>query len=1552
VDYEIALTARREAGKDSFCGLYFPIGDSQCTLAVGGYGGRWIGLANVDGRGATKNGTGRQMNFEPMRWYRIRLRVTEAKAQAWVDDRQVMDVSRAGRTFTPSLGDVPTKLALTTWETTAGVAEVKMWRLGPPEPGGEFGPWVDLFDGKSLGQWQAVAHFPDALHKKADGAGGQVRVDDGQILIEPGNPLSGITWRAPFPSIDYEVEVEARRVDQLNAFCNLIFPIGDSSSALYVGAKRGTMAGLFQVDGRFFLDGNVTTRERQFEHGRWYRVRLRVTDERVAAWVDDERLFSISRAAHVLGVAPRSAAPLLPFGVGTFNAGSALRAIRMRTRKPPDALPDKPGKWVSLFKPGALAGWQEAKGGRFAQHGRVHLVDETVVLEPGAPATGILCRRRFPAENYEVAFEVRRDRGLNHAHVLFPVGDSHCLLNLGGWEGDIVGLSLVDGQWAPGNGTAKRVLFQPAGRWRWYRVRLRVTKEKVEAWLDDEQVVDLARAGHTFAAANWPEGVMGFCLSNWESRSAFRNIKLRPLGPDAERAIVEQPGEWVSLFDGKTLDRWRVIERFPTVKPEEGEGVGAPAHVADGRIVLERGRPVSAIAWQGEFPRENYELSIEAMRVEGGCDFCNVAFPVGDSRTTLCVGTWPNRLELRYFDGRPVKVEDRRKTIDFKHNRWYRVGVRVTPASIRVTLDDETLIDLPRHGLRFYPSIHHAELQPFGVGTWDTKAAYRNIRVRSLGPGAEQAPIAELELPEPPKLPERPSDWFALFDGESLRGWKVVGGGDFAGHGQVAVAGEQLVLRRGLSRTGIAWRGDFPTMDYEVALELRRDAGHELCEILFPVGSQRCTWNIGGWGGAGTGVQFLDGISGEANDTFRRMAFRAGQWYRARLRVAEGRIECWLDDAKLIDLPTAGRKFVQPGWFPIPEPFGLAGWQTTLSLRHLRLRLLESQPEAPPAGGTKIKTASVAISARADWFDTGLFLAKGEPYELSAAGRWGGRASSSHGPEGTPRTWWGGYPHVGARAFDLIGRVGRHGRPFHVGGELKFTPAEAGQLYLRANDDLTADNWGSLRVQIAGPLVAQKDAPLLSRFKKAIAQMPLGPPRGWIDTGIELRRGDRLLVSADGLWGQGVDANGQDRTVNGQRAGALLARIGRWGARQAIGALHLLEADESGKLYLAVNDAARPVNRALRLLPGGALDLGALGRFLGGRGGPVAPAPKAEGALQPDGEKGALNVTIFAPPEFEQRGEEPEEATAPHGHPVATLRGHASWVISVAFSPDGTRLASGSRDHTVRLWDAATGECLKTLRGHTSTVECVAFSPDGKQVASAGKDKAIRLWDAATGEPIKALLGHIDGVRAVAFLRDGRRLASTGDDHRMLRIWDLATAQCVKSLPCDPGCWGLAVSPDGSEIAAASDAGWVGLWDAETGKRKQRFFAQVGKCWSLAYSPDGKRVLAAGDEPLMKVWEVATAKCLAALRAGDRIRAVAFSPDGKHIASGGWHRAVRLWDATTHDHLRSLDEHTGEVRGLAFSPDGKRLATASFDRTIKIWALEPRGAAQEEPALR
>ena len=287
-----------------------------------------------------------------------------------------------------------------------------------------------------------------------------------------------------------------------------------------------------------------------------------------------------------------------------------------------------------------------------------------------------------------------------------------------------------------------------------------------------------------------------------------------------------------------------------------------------------------------------------------------------------------------------------------------------------------------------------------------------------------------------------------------------------------------------------------------------------------------------------------------------------------------------------------------------------------------------------------------------------------------------------------------------------------------------------------------------------------------------------------------------------------------------------------------------------------------------------------------------------------------------------------------------TLKGHSAEISSVAFSPDGKRLASGNYDETIKLWDTTTGKELLTLK---VLAVSVAFSPDGKHLASGGTGP-ITLWDTATGKRLRTLKGHPNWVQSIAFSPDGKRLVS-GSWDKTIKLWDTVTGKELLTLKGHSGgVLSVAFSPGGKRLASGSWDKTIKLWDTVIGKELLTLKGHSKMVLSVAFSPDGKRLASVSGSKAntIKLWNTVTGKQLLTLKGHSKmVVSVAFSPDGKRLASGSYDKTLKLWDAVTGKEMLTFKGHSHDVWSVAFSPDGKRLASGSTDYTVKIWdALE------------
>jgi WD40 repeat protein/serine/threonine protein kinase len=235
-------------------------------------------------------------------------------------------------------------------------------------------------------------------------------------------------------------------------------------------------------------------------------------------------------------------------------------------------------------------------------------------------------------------------------------------------------------------------------------------------------------------------------------------------------------------------------------------------------------------------------------------------------------------------------------------------------------------------------------------------------------------------------------------------------------------------------------------------------------------------------------------------------------------------------------------------------------------------------------------------------------------------------------------------------------------------------------------------------------------------------------------------------------------------------------------------------------------------------------------------------------------------------------------------------------VAAAGFSPDGTRIVTGSWDNSARIWNAENGVALHKLEGHKGHVNSAVYSPDGKLILTASDDKTAALWEAESGKLVRELVGHTDRVRSAVF------------------------------------------STDGQQILTASSDKTARLWDAATGKELRQFKGHQWAVLSAVLSTDGTRVLTGSEDNSAKLWDAATGKELHSLEGHTAsVASVAFLPDGLRVLTGSQDNTAKLWDPETGKEILTLKGHSQEVTSVNTSANGRFVLTGSRDGTAIVW---------------
>ncbi|NIM12342.1 MAG: DUF4365 domain-containing protein [Candidatus Aminicenantes bacterium] len=298
------------------------------------------------------------------------------------------------------------------------------------------------------------------------------------------------------------------------------------------------------------------------------------------------------------------------------------------------------------------------------------------------------------------------------------------------------------------------------------------------------------------------------------------------------------------------------------------------------------------------------------------------------------------------------------------------------------------------------------------------------------------------------------------------------------------------------------------------------------------------------------------------------------------------------------------------------------------------------------------------------------------------------------------------------------------------------------------------------------------------------------------------------------------------------------------------------------------------------------------------------------------------------------------------------LKGHKDWIKSVAVSPDGKWIVSGSADKTIKIWDMESGECRATLEGHKDEVRCVAITPDGTRILSGSDDETIRVWDVQTTQKTATLKGHTHLVLSVAVLPDGRKALSGGAGaDTMIKLWDLNSWKCLMELIGHSNyIKSVAVAQDGKRAVSGSVDKTIKYWDLETRKCIATLKGHSNNVLSVQITPDGRYAVSGSEDKTVKLWDLKEKNCVGTFEGHQKgVDSVAISPDGTLIASTGFNdQTVRIWDLKSGACLQVIEDKESYFAPISvvFSPDGSRLVAGTTRNDIYLYRLTDIKAAQ------
>ena len=347
----------------------------------------------------------------------------------------------------------------------------------------------------------------------------------------------------------------------------------------------------------------------------------------------------------------------------------------------------------------------------------------------------------------------------------------------------------------------------------------------------------------------------------------------------------------------------------------------------------------------------------------------------------------------------------------------------------------------------------------------------------------------------------------------------------------------------------------------------------------------------------------------------------------------------------------------------------------------------------------------------------------------------------------------------------------------------------------------------------------------------------------------------------------------------------------------------------------------------------------------------------------------------------------------PNGNLICTLSGHVDSVNTVAITPDGKFVVSGSSDHTVKKWDLNTATEVMTFRGHTSPVNAVAITPDGQKVVSGASDNTVRVWNLETGAEILTFNGHGLPIVAVGVTLDGQKVVSASIN--FIKVWDVETGKEELTLK-GHGDLVRAIAITRDEVISGGNSGIIKVWSLKNGKLLSMhnfyrlfqtlvfyqyldFYQQPGgqtRVYGIATTVNDSQIVAVGSNNYLTGWNAketsdnlpeATIKRLFNLNFWrgikinqqiyqrksfrrafyrklkshtDQIVDIALTSDGTQFISASLDKTLKVWDAKSPKQLLNLTGHNDSIHSVITSPDDKKLISASKDKTLKVWNLD------------